>query len=186
MANLVPSARSHASRTASAFLFVGALLGGCQIEGADACDAHQVYQHGGRALEYAVCVCDEASGWVFDEVRNHGCRQCAAEQTIVNGRCGTSVMDAGMPSSSDAGRHEPTGVGAYCDSDSDCAPHDAKYCAVPTHSCLVQGCASDPGVCQTNAACCDYSALLAGFSLCLPGEQLVAGGCPMGGTKVSP
>ena len=114
-------------------------LGGCTIDGPDACDAHQVYRRGGRALDYAVCICDEADGYVFDEQRGHGCKRCAAGQAIVNGRCATMLADAGSQEP-DAMRVQPaTGVGSYCDTDADCAAFDAKFCAVPTHSCLISG-----------------------------------------------
>lgn len=157
----------------------------CAIDGAEACGEHQVYKRGGTALRYAVCVCDEADGYVFDEQRGYGCKRCAEGQSIVASRCMTPVSDAGADASDSAGE-EPTGVGAYCDTDADCAGYDAKYCAVQTHGCLVKGCATGEGTCPSRAVCCDYSALLAGFSLCLPSEQLTDGQCPMGGTKVEP
>jgi hypothetical protein len=158
---------------------------GC-VEDAEVCDAHQVHKIGGTILEYTVCVCDEAAGYVFDEPRGYGCKRCTEGQTIVAGKCTAPNSDAGAEQTDGSSTSEPTGVGEYCDTDADCAAFDAKYCAVPTHSCLVESCATGEHTCSSTAACCDYSALLAGFSLCLPPEQLTDGACPMGGMKVEP
>jgi hypothetical protein len=158
----------------------------CAIEGSDACGANQVFKKGGNALKYAVCVCDEANGWVFDEQEGYGCKRCSAGQTIVGSKCVAMPVDAGADEPDASGPREPTGVGASCNSDADCAAYDAKYCAVQTHSCLINRCATKENVCQTMATCCDYGALLAGLSLCLPNEQLNDGKCPMGGTRVDP
>lgn len=172
---------------ASAMLaLVGIGSATCAIEGSDACGEHQVFKQGGTALKYAVCVCDETDGWVFDEQQGYGCKRCSAGQSIVGSKCVTVQTDAGA-SESDASRgKEPTGVGASCDSDADCAPYDAKYCAVQTHACLINSCATKENSCQSMSTCCDYTALLAGLSLCLPNEQLNDGKCPMGGVRVDP
>jgi hypothetical protein len=158
---------------------------GCVAESDEACDAHQVYKAGGTILEYAVCVCDESQGYVFDEPSGHGCKRCADGQTIVAGKCVSPVVDAGADQDGSSAS-EPTGVGEYCDTTADCAAFDATYCAVAKHTCLVEKCAAGEHTCSSSSTCCDYSALKAGFSLCLPPDQLTGDACPMGGMKVEP
>jgi hypothetical protein len=163
----------------------------CAIDGADACGAHQVYKTGGTIVDYQVCVCDEAHGYVFDQQRGYGCKSCPAGHQAVDGECVAPTPDAGSQredASADAmTASAPTGVGESCKTDADCAKYDATYCeALSLHVCLVDKCAKGENACGADTGCCDYSALLAGFSLCIPNDQLDNGNCPMGGKKVQP
>lgn len=82
----------------------------------------------------------------------------------------------------------PSGLGASCQSDADCSSYDAKYCdTLVSHTCLIGGCATRATTCPSEWLCCDYSALLgSALSICVSPTTQVSGGCPQGGTKVSP
>jgi hypothetical protein len=164
----------------------GLAAASCAIEDADACDPHQVYETGGTLLNYGVCVCDETSGYVFDEPRGYGCKRCAVDETIVEGKCVAAMSDAGAEQTDSASAPEPTGVGEPCKTSADCAEFDAKYCAAQTGACMIEKCATGENACASASVCCDYSLLLSGFSLCIPDDQLDSGNCPMGGMKVEP
>jgi hypothetical protein len=167
--------------------FVLASLGGagCAIEGDEACGAHQIYKTGSGILDYAVCVCDESDGYVFDERRGYGCVRCDEGESIVNGKCAAPQPDAGAQEDA-ASRPEPTGEGEFCKTNADCASFDAKFCAPTMGACLIHDCASKTNACSSVSVCCDYSKLLAGLSLCVPPEYIEGGECPMQGMKVDP
>ncbi len=77
----------------------------------------------------------------------------------------------------------PTGLGTECSSDEDCAGFEAAYCeVVAEHMCLLEGCATDPGICHGDWVCCDIGLISA--SLCIPPDELTDGACPVGGTLV--
>lgn len=159
----------------------------CTIEGSEACGDHQVHKQGGTVIDYSVCVCDEASGYVFDTAKGYGCTRCAEGTTIIDGKCAAPKPDAQVPEGDAAPtKTEPTGVGEACKTATDCAAFDAKYCAAAMGMCLVDKCAKGENICGSNSSCCDFSALLAGFSICVPDGNLVNGNCPMGGMKVEP
>lgn len=176
----------RATATFGRILVFGLLAAaGCLPQGDEACGPNEVYRSRSHTLAYAVCVCDESHGYVFDRQRGYGCRQCEDSQLVVEGQCVSAGSDGGTDgSTSDSGSGDPTGVGEYCESNTDCAEFDAQYCALPTNVCLVENCASGEATCGSSTACCDYSALLEGLSLCVLDTQLVDGGCPMGGTRV--
>ncbi len=179
-------ARAHRSGVVSAAVALASLaFGGCAIEGNEACGAHQVYKTGGDILEYAVCVCDEAKGYVFDELQGYGCKRCPEGEMPIGGKCAAPAPDGGQElADASSSPSAPTGVGEYCESSDDCADFDAKYCAVQTNACMLDSCATGANTCTADTVCCDFSKLLANFSLCVPAEQLSGGNCPMGGMKV--
>lgn len=158
----------------------------CAIEGSEACSDHQVRKKGSAVINYNVCVCDEANGYVFDVARGYGCVQCAEGQSIVDGKCSSPRPDAQVEEGDATTKTEPTGVGEPCKMTSDCAAFDATYCAAAMGVCLVEKCAKGENACGSNSTCCDFSALLAGFSICVPEGNLNSGNCPMGGMKVEP
>ncbi|MFT3922981.1 MAG: hypothetical protein QM778_10635 [Myxococcales bacterium] len=167
---------------AAAFAFL--LAPGC-VPHDEACGPHQVYRTGGELLDYEVCVCDEARGYVFDELKGHGCKLCPAGQSPENGKCASPKPDGGVAQDASMA-HEPTGVGEHCESAADCASFDAKYCTPIVNTCAVDNCASGENSCGSTYVCCDFSALLSGLSLCISPDQLVDDKCPMGGMKVEP
>lgn len=82
-------------------------------------------------------------------------------------------------------RKLPTGIGAPCESEADCAPFDAKLCnTLTTKTCVLAGCADGSVTCPSEWTCCDFSALFP-VSACAPPEQLSNGMCPMGGVAVT-
>jgi hypothetical protein len=160
------------------------------VQDEDACGPDQILVSESNLLEYSVCACDESRGFVFDTAQGYGCRQCPEGQAPVAGSCSATQPDAATgdeDAGSDEGEPtEPTGVGEPCDSDADCAPFDAQFCALQTNTCLIDRCATGENDCGTGRACCDYSALLAGLSLCIDDADLNDGDCPMGGMRVQP
>lgn len=170
--------------------------GGCAIEGDSACDEHQLYVRGGTFIEHRVCVCDQDAGYIFDRQKGYGCKLCADGQTAANGQCvnaqATSDASTDPDGSEDAADGSvsdapPSGLGEPCDSTSDCAGFDAKYCVPIQNVCMVDQCATRVNRCWSGAVCCDFSLLFSGLSLCVPSDQLSQEGtCPMSGTKVEP
>ncbi len=158
----------------------------CVPEGDEACGEHQVYESGGTVLLYAVCVCDSAAGYVFDQQQGYGCKRCDEGQSIVNGKCTSPGAETDASTPPDGSSSMPTGLGEPCSSEADCAGFDAKFCAPQTRACMINSCADGTNACPTTTVCCDFSALLAGFSLCVADDQLANGNCPMGGEKVEP
>jgi hypothetical protein len=179
------AATSTYSATRWTIALASLAVASCAIEGDEACGKNQVYTEGSGILDYAVCVCDEARGYVFDTQRGYGCKRCAKDEMAEGGRCVGEMADAGAGGSdSSSPPPEPTGAGEPCTSHDECAGFDASYCGMG--SCLVQTCATGENACGSDTACCDYSALSTGFSLCLPTDLLESGNCPMGGMKVDP
>ena len=176
------------------------LTASCSLDDADACDEHQVLVTRASGQEFRVCVCDEAHGYVIDSVAGHGCKACAKGTVAQNGMCTkvAETIDAGAPASDDAAMPDaamskpdepamPSGLGEMCTGNADCASFDATFCdSVMTHTCLVEKCATGENACPASWACCDFSALLAGLSICVPEENLTGGACPMGGKRVEP
>jgi hypothetical protein len=81
----------------------------------------------------------------------------------------------------------PAGLGKACTSDADCADGAAKSCdTFMSHTCILTGCASGELTCPGSYACCDVSAILPGFSVCIPPVALTADGNCTVGTKVTP
>lgn len=171
---------------------------GCAIDDEDACSENQVLK---ASDDFRVCVCDEAHGYVFDSAMKHGCKRCGKGMVVHNGACvaqsggATGAVDGGADASAaDAAAGEdaaseplPTGLGASCSSNADCAAFDATFCdSFMSHSCLVEKCATGENACPGGWACCDFSALLSGLSICTPEDQLSNGECPMGGMRVEP
>lgn len=156
----------------------------CAIEGDEACDKNQVYKAGGDVIDYAVCVCDEARGYVFDTQRGYGCKRCPDGQTAMDGKCVGDMPDSGAAQNDGSSQGEPTGVGEPCSSAADCEGFDANYCVPVMNVCAVDKCATGENSCGSGTVCCDFSALLAGMSICLPEDQLEGENCPMGGVRV--
>jgi hypothetical protein len=187
----------------SAFVLL-AFTASCAIDDKDACGEHQKLVTRASGQQFRVCVCDEASGYVFDTTAGRGCKLCEKGTTAKNGACTKAVtaVDAGATAGSggsdedggmtDAGKPAmseavPTGLGEPCMSSADCASFDATFCdSFQSHSCLVEKCATGENACPKDTTCCDFSALLAGLSICTADDQLVAGECPMGGKRVEP
>jgi hypothetical protein len=182
-----------------------AFTASCGVDDADACDAHQVLvKRASSKQDVRVCVCDEADGYVFDTTVGHGCKRCNKGTTAKNGMCAKPVaaVDA-SPSAGAGGGDEdagathagtpmtsaamPTGLGEPCMSSADCASFDATFCdSFQSHSCLIEKCATGENACPEDTTCCDFSALLAGLSICTADDQLSGGECPMGGKRVEP
>jgi hypothetical protein len=81
----------------------------------------------------------------------------------------------------------PAGLGKTCANDGDCAGGAAKSCdTFMSHTCILTGCANGELTCPGFYACCDVSALLPGFSVCVPPTALTADGNCTVGTKVTP
>jgi hypothetical protein len=77
----------------------------------------------------------------------------------------------------------PTGFGAQCSSDEQCAGFEASYCeSASSKACLVNDCKADPDICYGDQVCCDIG--LIGTSICIPPDQLANGACPAGGTLI--
>jgi len=82
----------------------------------------------------------------------------------------------------------PTGLGAPCRNSDECSSFEANYCdVVQTHTCILEGCATDGVACPNEWSCCDYSALFgAPLSTCVAPAMIVSGACPQGGRLVTP
>lgn len=164
-------------------------IGSCSIDPADACGEHQVHA---ASDTFAVCICDEANGYVLDKAGGQGCKQCDEGLLAQHGSCvePNATADAGTDEDSGAdepdGPPAPTGLGAPCGSNDDCAAFDATFCDPSAGVCLVENCASGDNLCPTDHVCCDYDALLEGLSICVDTGRLAADACPMGGKRVSP
>ena len=77
----------------------------------------------------------------------------------------------------------PDGLGQDCNDSSDCAGTSATYCeAFSSHTCQVEGCGDNNGVCPGDMACCDYAVL--GRSLCIPAAELSDAACPAPGVLI--
>jgi hypothetical protein len=78
----------------------------------------------------------------------------------------------------------PTGLGTSCSEESDCASFEASFCETLQQDQCLQSCLDEPGVCQGDWACCDFSMFI-GTALCVPPDQLTDGACPLGGMPLS-
>jgi hypothetical protein len=77
----------------------------------------------------------------------------------------------------------PDGRGQHCDTADDCAGTEATYCeAFSTHTCQVQGCKENGGVCPGDMSCCDFAVL--STSLCVGADSLEMGQCPAPGMLI--
>lgn len=95
-----------------------------------------------------------------EEPRGTSCA-CVAGYSKQGGVCmPTVVSDSGTPDSGTA--TAPTGEGEACESESDCASFDAKFCQnlQAPKQCLVKGCASGATKCFGSRVCCQYMALV--------------------------
>lgn len=83
-------------------------------------------------------------------------------------------------------KQAPTGFGASCAADEDCAGFEASSCdLVQSRSCILRGCAQGTVHCPNEWGCCDFSALAGTpISVCIPPSGLANGTCPLGGTLV--
>ncbi len=82
----------------------------------------------------------------------------------------------------------PSGLGVSCESSDDCKDFEASSCdLLQTKTCMLQGCATGDVVCPNEWGCCDFSGLLGSpLSVCVTPDQLSDGGCPFGGSMVTP
>jgi hypothetical protein len=135
-------------------------------------------------LVFLVCV--GPLGCLFDDDHPCGSRYVLGER----GACFLPDNDAGddparvetldassssttSGASTDSGR-APTGLGASCESSADCAGYDATYCETfQSHTCFIQNCTSDPGICPAGWSCCETVTRYGLPTLCLPD-----GNCP--------
>ena len=96
----------------------------------------------------AMSCCPE--GWTYDS-------DPAVENCAPPADTDTGDADTASDSSTDAA---PSGLGATCEGDADCAGYDADYCAIaPGESegyCTEADC--DPGGCASGYQCCDCTA----------------------------
>jgi hypothetical protein len=81
----------------------------------------------------------------------------------------------------------PTGNGAPCQVDAECASFEADHCEeIESQTCLVQGCATGEATCFGDYACCDFR-FVGKPSLCVPPIALSADGkCPINAPRVMP
>ena len=109
------------------------------------------------------------SGFYFDD------NACYREEDTSE----TSTTDGGSQVDPDGGFDLPTGLGAKCDNDTDCAEYDADYCAVdPTDMqeqgvCTIQDCHLDPTICpaETDLICCDFEMFSSIPSICITRDR---------------
>jgi hypothetical protein len=83
-------------------------------------------------------------------------------------------------------KQAPSGLGAACSSNDDCADFEASTCdLVQTRTCILRGCVEGTIRCPNEWGCCDFSAL-AGVpvSVCIRPSGLIDGTCPQGGVLV--
>jgi hypothetical protein len=109
---------------------------------------------------------------------------CTTQGCTSQGQCPVGwVCDAPGP----AGFcRQPTGLGKSCTKSSDCAGGEATFCETfVTMTCIVEKCASNPGLCPSGNVCCDMAALI-GTSVCTPATVLMNGLCPDQKAPVSP
>jgi hypothetical protein len=86
----------------------------------------------------------------------------------------TGGYDCDTNSSPSYCRRPPTGYGATCGTDADCASYDAKYCeTMVAHQCLVNNCTKSPNSCFVGYDCCDLTTLGIPQKICIP-----KGNCP--------
>ncbi len=160
-------------------------------EGCDFCPEHEVAESGScvcesgfeRAEESGPCVletiglgdaCDDDSACMKAPYTH--CQASPGGAYCTNLDC-SGECEGGYACDTAASppycRRPPTGQGAACTSQDDCAGNEASYCEMlQGHICLVQGCVIDGSDCYVGWTCCDLSAF--GFStLCVP-----EGNCP--------
>jgi hypothetical protein len=155
------------------------------------CDAHS--HPSGQS-----CVCDRG----FEQVGGRGACVAEADPPAQSLDASTPGADSAPPLSNtcsasiecSAGQlcdvhgsktcvASPDGLGISCKASADCAATEATYCdTFSTHTCQLQGCKDQAGVCAGDLTCCDYAIL--GTSLCVPPESLQAGECPAPGQLI--
>ena len=66
-------------------------------------------------------------------------------------------------------RRPPTGAGRACAAPADCADAEASYCEFfQLHQCVVAGCSPAADDCFPGTVCCDFTAMGAPTTFCLP------------------
>jgi len=114
--------------------------------------------------------CEPCTG-ANQEAKGNTCA-CIAGYSKQGGEC-LPTPDAGTTGDSGTTPTAPTGVGAACTNDSDCASYDAKFCQNLQQPavCLVKGCATGATTCFGDQVCCDFS------SVPVPSLQQAGGLC---------
>jgi hypothetical protein len=182
-------ARGYVSR----WCVLAALATSCLIDKDDVCGAHQHHLNEGY-LEG--CVCDDGA---VPKANGVGCRLCGQHEVVRAEACSCESGYARASTSApciaiddapvdDAGTSGPatSGQDTPCSSSADCEGLDATYCLTlqPPARCLVQGCADDPNICDSQRECCAITVLpelAATRGLCVP-----TGTCAAPGMVVTP
>lgn len=145
----------------------------------------------GYARSAAGMSCEEVTGGVLGAVCGpdtpcadpypycataHGKSFCTTQGCNSQGDCPTGwICDTPGPSGF---CRQPMGLGKSCAASGDCAGSEATFCeSFVTKTCIVEKCASDPGMCPSGNVCCDMVALI-GTSVCTPSAVLMNGLCP--------
>jgi hypothetical protein len=178
----IPDARGHGC----------ALCGDNEIAANSACVCAEGYSRATddgpceRAAIGTPCTDDEGCSAPFSYCATDGSERYCSAQDCSATSCPTGYACEQASDTSYCAKL-PEGLGRACTSDTDCASGEAKTCdTMQSHSCILTGCADEQLTCPGYYACCDVSAFVAGFSLCVaPGALTADEQCPFG-TKVTP